>query len=111
MMPTQPETVGDVFADAATVIRERGWCQDVASLPSGEVCIGLAVSIAAWSTWPFAWSIYWHLRRHMGTRLIGAWNDQPERTITDVLRLLESAAWTYNDQVLMARPTNGKETA
>ena len=105
MMPTQPETVGDVFTDAATVIRERGWCQLNSRLPSGEVCMATAINTSITATvWPRSAAIYKSfysaIEQHLGTQRLTRWNDQPERTKTEVLKALESAAWTYSDQPL-----------
>jgi len=78
------ETAGKLRA-AAAVLRHRGWCQGDWQGPNGSVCLAQSlVLVDGWKRVPvdalgLAWSV-------------GEWNDQPGRTVDEVLDRLESTA-------------------
>lgn len=102
------QSLGNIYKDAADVIRRQGWCQKVYGTRDGPVCTLGAVYTAMGGTphpEDFPERIQASSALKAVTALNGlldtgvvAWNDHPRRTRTEVLRTLEVAAWVYDDQ-------------
>lgn len=70
---------------AAAVIRERGWIQGRVRDDQGRVCLLGGLSVAGASSATFK-AVEVAIG---GGRSIASWNDDPDRTVADVLSLLE----------------------
>lgn len=91
-------TEAEVYRGAASLIRKHGWVQG--QLGNGKLgfCLvgGVRQFLAPGSIPIFVRSdegpVIERLRYLTGYQLLGCWNDKPERTVEDVLTLLEQAA-------------------
>lgn len=75
----------------ASVLREKGWCQGSTQNETGQRCLyGAMISSGIKADGMDL--IYERLKRRYGTDAIGLWlwNDDPDRTVEQVLDLLEN---------------------
>lgn len=106
-----PRTVQTILLGAAQIIRNRGWCRGTLLDDRGAVCLLSAIFVA--STGKPAASFYgeethdpltiaaWRVVEDLindrygghgeGTQTIPGWNDQPARTVEEVLQVLDDA--------------------
>lgn len=106
-----PKTVQTILIGAAQIIRTRGWCRGTLIDEHGAVCLLSAIFVA--STGKHAAAFYgehdhdklttdaWGVVEGLinarygsygeGRMTIPGWNDQPSRTIEDVLEILDDA--------------------
>ena len=97
-MKTEPDW-RDVLLKAASIV-EEGWCQEVFHrnengddcYPSGAVesCAEGAISRAG--SYIGSVNALMGLRRYLGKRSIGDWNDHPDRTAAEVAEAMRQAA-------------------
>lgn len=110
----------NIYSDAAAVIGDRGWGQGQSQIAGGRVCVLGALGVV---TERCAYAGY-HMTRQAATiaatiRSLGwdldpdasdataqvyLWNDEPDRTVEDVLLVLKHAA-TDAEQWQLADPT------
>ena len=107
-----PRTVPVILIGAAQIIKNRGWCRGTLLDERGAVCLLSAIFVSSTGK-PAAvfygeqehdpltcaaWEVVENLinarygERNESRLTIPGWNDQPARTIDDVLELLEDAA-------------------
>lgn len=114
-------TNAEVFRSAAAIIQKRGWCKDGYYNANGNVCLVGAVTQALGqgietpemlvSPWQVEDSAVMRrlikVLRADGMWEVARWNDEPERVVTEVIDLLESAAF---DEDLKAAATPADTT-
>lgn len=98
---TMPDSVPALLRAAAAVIRERGWWKGSNEGPEGQVCLFGAINVAAGGD-PEGNGFHPPLQAALlcacdileGTVEgdVDVWNDAPQRTVDEVLALLEGAA-------------------
>src|SRR5437899_4614930 len=107
-----PRTVPVILIGAAQIIRNRGWCRGMLLDEHGAVCLLSAIYVASTgkpaacfygeedhdALTAAAWEVVEDLinarygSHGEGRFTIPGWNDLPERTVDDVLQVLEDAA-------------------
>lgn len=103
--PAKPvvDEIGERLLKAAQIIRERGWCQGIAEMRSGEVCaFGAILQTGRYDTVGIdayvrlsdfvATLDHKCLPESAGTNFVARWNDHPSRTKAEVIAALEAAA-------------------
>lgn len=80
----------EILNTAADLIEERGWRQGTAGAGEGVCAISaLAAAAPGPSKWLHAANVF---ADYLSVELVFVWNDAPERTATDVVAALRSAA-------------------
>lgn len=111
MTTTVPDTYGGLYAAAAAKIRRDGWTQDSYGTVDGPTClIGAVNTVSSNGTSTVVGPIGVERQAgfDLGSLLYGGgttngvycWNDRIGRTQDEVVKLLELAAWVYDDQPL-----------
>jgi hypothetical protein len=91
-----------ILLRAHEIIEERGWCQKALQTPDGRVCLEAAISIAAcgkaflesrWEMSEATLRAFAEMKRRVvfapgQEHRLCVWNDRPERTKDDVLKLI-----------------------
>lgn len=90
-------TISQVLLAAAARIERDGWCQGGCGRDGDRRCMMAALGDEhdlALPTAPSWLTLYRALERHIrpGSKLLSVWNDQPDRTVDEVLAALRGAA-------------------
>jgi hypothetical protein len=93
MTTTNPPSDGVArdLENAATLLRERGWCQGRFHDSRGRSCAAGAIRVVTGDT-DAELAARRALRRVVGGEAIALWNDKIGRTAEEVITALESAA-------------------
>ena len=84
--------VADIFDGAADLIERHGWCKGVAKDERGRLCaIGALHDAAMLTHCAFGFMAEGQLEEELG-RSVAEWNDEPVRTVQEVLDALRAAA-------------------
>jgi hypothetical protein len=98
--PTNTQTTSSVCLQAAEILREKGWVQDVMHSDQGYCMVG-AIEAAARGSHHFRFAVQDAVNRHLGRHksdALSVWNDMPGRTREEVIAALEAAAWENRGQ-------------
>lgn len=86
-------TPAEILARAAQIIEERGWRQGELGDPDiGPRCVLGAVNNVRCGTPRYAKAIGL-IQEQIGTNRIAEWNDDPSRTLPQVLAMLRGEDW------------------
>lgn len=85
------ETTARDLENAATLLRERGWCQHAGEDGYGRLCAVYALNFVTRTASRYD-AAKRALRRHIGRRDIPRWNDATDITSGRVTAALEAAA-------------------
>lgn len=91
MRTTRAKTPKGILKAAARLIRERGWCQFRFQDDAGRIDISHAINTQTRKMELRLEAYDLAMKRIGPTDVIGlpSWNDQPERTVEDILKVLE----------------------
>lgn len=99
---TNTVTATDLLDDAADLLEQRGWYQDGAQGPNGELCALSAISVATnracvdENTLVHAMRAATQARAALRANIepphISVWNDHPDRTAAEVIQTLRDIA-------------------
>jgi len=94
MTTTNPPSDGVArdLENAATLLRERGWCQNQYRRDDGACCAMGAIEATAGVSSRRALAAERLLLERLGCKYVEEWNDAPGRTADEVITALESAA-------------------
>jgi len=105
--------VSEVFSGSKQKIQERGWYQGAINGPDGEVCLIGAIQLTMREAQlpteqqsvllpPIYNTLHTLIANRTGGEerawAIGEWNDDPARTVDEVLELLDEAANTAKEK-------------
>lgn len=90
-MSDERETeVREAARAAVGVLQRDGWCQWTLCTPDGRRCMVGSVHVVAAPA--VAEEVFDRARRVIGKNLLVAWNDEPRRTVDEVVSVLERVA-------------------
>jgi hypothetical protein len=98
--PTNTQTISSVCLQAAEILREKGWVQNVMHSDQGHCMVG-ALEAATRGNFNFRWTVQNAVNRHLGRDngdTLTVWNDMPGRTREEVIAALEATAWENRGQ-------------
>lgn len=89
----------EVLDGAAKAIEEQGWCQHMMQNAEGNLCLMGGLLHGARQTqcpgfYEAAQAVEDQVKQQTGASLVALWNDEPGRSVEDVLLLLKRAKET-----------------
>lgn len=90
----KPKAWQQLLLDAADLIEHEGWCQETTSYNGPHCALGAILAARGEQGTHVAHVAEAHLFAAVGA--IVHWNDQPERTATEVVATLQAVAKAYH---------------